>query len=61
MSAEALYRSMGLQGYEVEDTWEGRSCSAILRHDRHAPAGVAKTVCRLFTINNGFRTSSKLS
>ena len=25
MSAAALYRSMGLQGYEVEDTWEGKN------------------------------------
>jgi len=25
MSAEALCRSMGLKGYEVEDTWEGNN------------------------------------
>ena len=25
MSAAALYRSMGLKGFEVEDTWEGKN------------------------------------
>lgn len=25
MSAEALYRGMGLKGYEVEDTWQGKN------------------------------------
>ena len=24
MSADALYRQMGLEGYQVEDTWEGK-------------------------------------
>ena len=30
MSAAALYRSMGLQGYEVEDTWEGKNGSLFV-------------------------------
>ena len=30
MSAEALYRSMGLIGYEVEDTWEGKDGSLFV-------------------------------
>ena len=25
MSAAALYRSMGLKGFEVEDNWEGKN------------------------------------
>ena len=30
MSAAALYRSMGLKGYEVEGTWEGKSGSLLV-------------------------------
>ena len=30
MSAEALYRAMGLKGYEVEDTWEAKSGSLFV-------------------------------
>ena len=30
MSAAALYRSLGLKGYEVEDTWEGKNGALLV-------------------------------